>query len=83
VPEDLIIIRAKFDPDADVWFVEDSDFPGINAEASTLEALVKKLPAIVEDLVEAAGFEGTERDIAIEVIAHAHTRARLKANEAA
>ena len=85
MPEDLIVVRAKFDPDADVWFVESSDMPGLNAEAPSLEALVKKLPALVQDLFEAANDFDSDavRKVPIEVIAHAHTRIRLGMPEAA
>ena len=39
----------------DVWFVEDSDLHGLNAEGTTLEELVDKLPDVVADLLEANG----------------------------
>ena len=53
----LIVVKAAYDSDARVWFVEDSDLHGVNAEASTLEALVEKLPAVVADLLEANGYD--------------------------
>lgn len=48
----LIVVRAAFDPEANVWFVESSDIPGLNAEAGSLEELVGALPAIVADLAD-------------------------------
>jgi hypothetical protein len=83
--EDLIVVRAKFDPDVEVWFVESSDLPGVNAEAPTLEGLVKKLPAVVQDIFEATKGMGSAeiRDVPIEVIAHAHIRLRLGTPELA
>jgi predicted RNase H-like HicB family nuclease len=72
----LIVVKAAWDPDAGVWWVEHSDLPGLNLEAETLEALRDKLPGAIEDLLEAAGHTG-EREVQIEIIAHAHTRARL------
>jgi hypothetical protein len=49
----LIVVKAAYDAEARVWFVEDSDLHGLNAEAATLEALVDKLPNVVTDLAEA------------------------------
>jgi len=72
----LIVVKAAWDPDAGVWWVEHSDLPGLNLEAETLEALRDNLPGAIEDLLEAAGHTG-EREVQIEIIAHAHTRARL------
>jgi hypothetical protein len=53
----LIVVKAAYDPEARVWFVEDSDLYGLNAEATTLEDLVEKLPDVVADLLEANGFD--------------------------
>ena len=49
----LIVVKAAFDPEARVWFVEDSDLHGLNAEGTTLEDLVDKLPNVAVDLAEA------------------------------
>jgi Domain of unknown function (DUF1902) len=54
----LIVVKATFDPDAGVWFVEDSDLHGLNAEAKTLEGLVEKLPAVAADFLVANGLDG-------------------------
>ena len=47
-----IVVKAAHDPEAGVWFVEQSDLFGLNAEAETLEGLVEKLPAVISDLLE-------------------------------
>ena len=76
----LIVVKAAFDPEARVWFVEDSDLHGLNAEGATLEELVEKLPDVVGDLLEANGFDAEgAREVPIELIAHARTRVRLGA----
>src|ERR1700674_4338583 len=72
----LIVIKAAWDPDAGVWCVEHSDLPGLNLEAESLEALRDKLPGALEDLMEAAGQTG-EREVQIEIIAHARVRGLL------
>ena len=76
----LIVVKAAYDNEARVWFVEDSDLHGLNAEGTSLEELVEKLPDVVADLLEANGFdpEGA-REVPIELIAHARTRVRLGA----
>jgi predicted RNase H-like HicB family nuclease len=70
----LILVKAAYDADAAVWFVESSDLEGVNAEAPSLEALLQKLPAVVLDLLEEEGFDDVE--LPIEVVAHASTRVR-------
>ena len=76
----LIVVKAAFDPEARVWFVEDSDLHGLNAEGTTLEELVDKLPDVVADLLEANGYDAEgAREVPIELIAHARTRVRLGA----
>jgi hypothetical protein len=74
----LIVVKAAYDPEARVWFVEDSDLHGLNSEASSLEELVERLPVIVADLLEANGFDASiAQEFPIELIAHARTRVRL------
>lgn len=76
----LLVVKAAYDPEARVWFVEDSDLHGLNSEAATLEELVEKLPAVVADLLEANGFDATDtEEVPIELIAHARTRVRFRA----
>jgi predicted RNase H-like HicB family nuclease len=50
-----IVIQAKYDFDAKVWWVEHSSLLGVHAEGETLKDLCDKLPAIVSDLIEANG----------------------------
>jgi hypothetical protein len=74
----LVVVKAAFDAEADVWFVESSDdLHGLNVEAATLEELLKKLPGAVADLLEAEGFDAESAEVPIELIAHARTRTRL------
>jgi predicted RNase H-like HicB family nuclease len=70
----LIVVKAAFDTEAAVWFVESSDLAGVNAEAPTLEALLQKLPGLVLDLLGEEGLDDFE--LPIEVVAHASVRVR-------
>lgn len=75
---DLIVVRAAYDPDAGVWYVESSDpLHGLNLEAATLDQLRDTIPNAVADLYEASGRFGQE--VAIEIIAHTSTRLRTPA----
>ncbi len=72
----LIIVKAIYDPEAAVWYVEDSgDLPGVNAWAPSVQELADKLPAVILDLLEEQGDHG-DTDVPIELIAHVSTRAR-------
>ncbi|HYZ26098.1 MAG TPA: DUF1902 domain-containing protein [Geminicoccaceae bacterium] len=72
----LILVKAAYDADAAVWFVESSDLEGVNAEAPSLETLLQKLPGVILDLLEEEGFDDTE--VPVEVVAHASTRVRRR-----
>jgi predicted RNase H-like HicB family nuclease len=74
MPTGLILVKAAYDADAAVWFVESCDLEGVNAEAPSLEELLQKLPGVILDLLEEAGFDDAE--VPVEVIAHASTRVR-------
>jgi uncharacterized protein DUF1902 len=71
----LVIVKAAYDSEANVWYVEDSDLHGVNAWAPSLQELGDKLPAVILDLLDEEG-EDSALDVPIEVIAHLSTRAR-------
>jgi hypothetical protein len=75
----LIVVRAAWDDEAKVWYVEDSDVFGVNAEAETLEALRDKLPAVISDVLADNEPARLRDDTAVEIIAHAHTRVLVRA----
>jgi hypothetical protein len=70
----LIVVKAAYDAEAGVWFVETSDVAGLNLEAASVEELVAKLPPAIHDLLESDNSGLRSGEIAIEVIAHATTR---------
>ena len=74
----LIVVKAAWDPDAGVWWIEHSDLPGLNLEAETVEALRDKLPGAIADLLEDEGHVEAH-EVPIELIAHTRTRVRLGA----
>jgi len=46
-------VEAKFDHVAGVWYVSDSDVPGLATEAGSLDELMAKLQAMIPDLFDA------------------------------
>jgi predicted RNase H-like HicB family nuclease len=72
----LIVVEAAYDAEAGVWYVEDSDLPGVNAWAPTVQELGEKLPAVL-DLLEEEG-DSDPDDVPIAIIAHMSTRARRR-----
>lgn len=81
--KNVIFVNAEFDPEAEVWFVESSNVPGLNAEASSIELLVSRLPDVIADLAELSdvleGFASEGGEYRIEVVAHAATKLNLSA----
>jgi predicted RNase H-like HicB family nuclease len=45
-------VRAEWDSEAKVWFVADSDVPGLATGAATLPELLTKLQAMIPELIE-------------------------------
>jgi hypothetical protein len=46
-----ITVKAAWDPEAEVWYIEESNLPGLHIEAETREGLYSKLPGAIEDLL--------------------------------
>jgi predicted RNase H-like HicB family nuclease len=77
----LIVVRATWDSDAEVWTAESTDLPGLVTEASSLDELDAKLPGLIRDLLDVNeaddGF-----DVPVEVIATFSRRVRVGAKAA-
>jgi predicted RNase H-like HicB family nuclease len=71
------VVRIAWDAEAKVWYVEESDIPGLVTEADTLEELREKVPFIIQDLLEDDSNRPDE--IEIDFIAYAHDRIRIAA----
>ena len=50
----MVKLTVDYDEEARVWFVKTSDLSGVHAEGETLDELCGKLPAIVNEMMEAA-----------------------------
>jgi predicted RNase H-like HicB family nuclease len=49
------VVRATWDDEAKVWVAASDDVPGLVAEASSVEKLIKKLRALLPEMLEANG----------------------------
>ncbi len=78
----LFIVKASFDTEAGVWYVSESDVPGLATEADNFDDLCKKILVMVPELLELNGWDGENNgsgEIPIEIIASRSSRVRLAA----
>ncbi len=73
----IAVVKAAFDDDAGVWFVEHSDIEGLRVEGETFETFRGNVANAAGDLL--FDEDGGTDDIHIEIVAHASVRARAAA----
>src|SRR6476620_155460 len=61
----MILVRATWDHEAKVWTAGSSDLPGLVTEAASLDELDRKLPGLIQDLMET----DNEMEVTVEVVA--------------
>jgi predicted RNase H-like HicB family nuclease len=64
----LIVVRATWDDEVNVWVAESPDLPGLITEAESLNALDAKLPGLIQDLLDCED-DNEPFEVPIEVIA--------------
>jgi predicted RNase H-like HicB family nuclease len=64
----LIVVRATWDDEVNMWVAESPDLPGLITEAESLNALDEKLPGLIQDLLECDD-DNDPIEVPIEVIA--------------
>ncbi len=74
----LLVVKAAFDRDAGVWYVSDSDVPGLATEAAGFDELCAKVVSLTPDLLALNGWDG-DGEVALEIIAHTTSKLRLAA----
>jgi hypothetical protein len=69
-------VIVSHDRENGVWFVTDSDIPGLNAEADSFDALVAVVTDLAPELIEAnlAVRPGDSADIPLRVLHTVHLR---------
>jgi predicted RNase H-like HicB family nuclease len=70
------VIHATWDATAGVWVAESDDVPGLVTEAKTFEALLKKLRALVPELLELNGVRKRSRAVSYRVLAERRESAK-------
>jgi predicted RNase H-like HicB family nuclease len=70
-------VSCQWDSETSVWYVAESDVPGLVTEASTLEELEAKLMRMIPELLELN--EGLERPVTVpfELVARKRELAQL------
>lgn len=51
-------VKAEWDEEAGVWYVSNTDVPGLAAEADSPEELLKLLDALIPELIELNALDG-------------------------
>jgi predicted RNase H-like HicB family nuclease len=74
----LIVVRATWDPEAQVWVAESTDVPGLVTEAETIPALEAKLPNMIRDLLETEEGGGATVELPVQIIAETFTRVQVR-----
>lgn len=74
-----IRVECRWDADASVWYVEDSNVPGLVAGAPSIDAMEAKLQSLVPELLILNGIKTmtTDHDLPLHVIATQSSRLRL------
>lgn len=78
----MLVVRAALDTEAGVWYVADSDIPGLATEAASFDELCRKILIMVPELLDANGWDGDHdggTEIPIEIIASRSSRIRRAA----
>ena len=74
---DMIIVKAEWDTEAEVWTATSSDVPGLVAESPTIEKLRPKLLAMIEDLIEEGVVSGSSGEVHVHIIASVTDRLKI------
>lgn len=64
-----VSLRAVWDPEASVWFIAETSYPGLNTEAPTLDALVKRVRDALDSLREANSEPASSPELLLHIAA--------------
>jgi len=48
----VLLVRADWDPEVNLWVADSDDVPGLATEAETVERLIAKLEVMIPELLE-------------------------------
>lgn len=64
-------VKISWDDEARVWYVEESDVPGLCIEAATVDLMAERLKVIIPELLEESGVESAD-DVPFDLLAARH-----------
>jgi Domain of unknown function (DUF1902) len=62
-------VKCDWDADARVWFVSETNVPGLATESATVESMTKKLRSLIPALL-VMNASGTEVEVPVELLWH-------------
>lgn len=62
-----LIVHATWDDEAKVWVATSKDITGLVTEADSMDALVKKLQAIIPELLDANGYPDSDGEVLFQI----------------
>lgn len=68
----VFIVRAFYDKEASVWCAESVNFIGLATEASSVDELLKKIPPMLDDLLE-CGMDSDGEEIPLQLLVETTT----------
>jgi predicted RNase H-like HicB family nuclease len=68
MPKRQFTVRCEWDAEAEVWYVADSNVPGLSTEAATPKELVQKLLVMIPELVEANDLPDGDEEVPLELL---------------
>ncbi len=69
----VAVVKAAFDDEGGVWYVEHSDIEGLHVEGETFEVFRRNVGDATADLLLGDG--NTGESVHVEIVAHASVRA--------
>ena len=67
------VINASWDDVASVWYVKESNVPGLATEADSIPELLEKIKVMVPELMELNGGEVLGREVPLELLTSQQT----------
>ena len=73
----LILVRALWDEEAQVWTAASDDVPGLVTECATLEGLRSKILVMIPELLDANGIGSNLAEIPVHILAEQTAQAGI------
>ena len=70
-------VKITWDDEARVWYVDESDVPGLCIEAATVDLMAERLAVIIPELLDENGVESSA-DVPFDLLAARHAVAHRR-----